>query len=259
MGLAHSCSPRRPFRNQGSQRRFARMNDVTHLESRRRALQLRAHSYRGQLIAICGVDGAGKTTLIEGLAAGLREQGREVVSTRQPTTEARRHPLFERYLFHPEERSRLNYLALLAAMLSDRLQHVHEVIAPSLERGATVISDRYVFTMIAAMRARGWDEEWALSACRHILKPDIAVLVDVPVDVAITRISTRTGFRESYLETDLLDRLVTEFRNLADEGHLVRLSSVELSRADLLDKVTELSIDDLRQRHSAERRASRPA
>ena len=167
------------------------MNDVTHNELQTRALHLRAHGYQGQLIAVCGVDGAGKTTLIEGLAARLREQGREVVSTRQPTTEARRQPLFERYLFHADERPTLSYPALLAAMLSDRLQHVHEVIAPSLERGATVISDRYVFTMIAAMRARGWDEEWVLSACRHILKPDVAVLVDVSLEVAISRISTR--------------------------------------------------------------------
>jgi thymidylate kinase len=105
--------------------------------------------------------------------------------------------------------------------------------------------------MIAAMRARGWDEDWLLSACRHILKPDVAVLVDVSVDVAVSRISTRTGFRESFLEIDLLGRLVAEFRNLASEGHLVRLSSVELSIADLLDKVTEFSIGELRQRHSA--------
>ncbi len=145
---------------------------------------------RGRFVALEGPDGGGKTTQAARLAAWLGAFGREVVACRDPGGTA----LGERLRTLVKERSDLA-IGMRAEMLlymASRAQLVDEVIRPALDRGAFVISDRFVLSNVAYQGyAGGLDvaEVWDVArAATGGLLPDLTVIVDVPPAVARGRI-----------------------------------------------------------------------
>lgn len=189
-------------------------------------LPLYEHDLPGTLIAFCGMDGSGKTSLIEGLSKRLTARGAEPVMTMQPSRYARESPLFIRYIYHPEERHQVDYRALICLLTSDRLQNIHEVVLPALREGRTVITDRYVFTALAQMRARGLaNEEWFFEICKHVPRPDLTLLCDPGFQVSQARVGRRTDWRDSYIEADHDQQLYMNYQVVADEEGLVRFDT----------------------------------
>jgi len=107
-------------------------------------------------IALEGGDGSGKTTLSSALAARLRADGNEVVEVREPGGT----PLGERVRELLLDSDHVDPWAEVFLFAAQRAQLVREVVAPALERGAWVISDRTYYSSIAYQgRARGMGEE----------------------------------------------------------------------------------------------------
>ena len=134
-----------------------------------------------------GVDGSGKSTQARLLAERLREEGREVVLTREPGGTALGEEV-RSLLLHGEEIAPWAEAALFAAA---RAQLVDEVIRPALARGADVVSDRYLDSSLAYQGlARGLGIERVLElnllATSGIL-PDRTFLVLVPPADAAAR------------------------------------------------------------------------
>lgn len=136
----------------------------------------------GLFVAFEGGDGAGKSTQSGLLAAWLREQGVEVVQTREPGGTELGRALRELVLHGPDGSVSPRAEALIFA--ADRAHHVATVVRPALERGAVVLSDRYLDSSVAyqgAARQLGHDEVRALSLWAVMgLLPDLTVLLDVP-------------------------------------------------------------------------------
>jgi dTMP kinase len=183
------------------------------------------HTYPGSLIAIEGLDGTGKTTLISLVQRALTDASVTVVVAKHPTNAIRQTDIFNKYQYEPERRSHIDYRALLATLLSDRFQHVFEVIRPALARGEVVIMDRYIHTLVVMMRARGYNESWIVDACSAFPKPDIAWLLDVPFPVAESRIRARRDAKDSYVEFGLFKRIQQHFRLIAEQGDLQLVNS----------------------------------
>ncbi|PLS26784.1 thymidylate kinase [Bifidobacterium anseris] len=101
---------------------------------------------QGLFVSFEGVDGAGKTTQVDRLADYWRAQGREVVVTREPGG-TQLGVEIRRLLLHGDEPIAARAEALLFA--ADRAQHVAETIRPALDRGAIVITDRYLDSSLA--------------------------------------------------------------------------------------------------------------
>lgn len=135
-----------------------------------------------------GLDGCGKTTQARLLAGALAADGVEVVLTREPGGT----PLGEQVrdlVLHGDHVAPWAEAALYAA---SRAQHVVEVIRPALERGATVVCDRYLDSSVAYQgggRGLGVDAvlELNLAAVEGLL-PDRTVLVEVDVGTALSRV-----------------------------------------------------------------------
>ncbi len=102
---------------------------------------------RGAFITFEGVDGCGKTTQAERLAARLRKAGRSVVETREPGGTQVGQGL-RRVLLDPAHRNITPECELLL-FLADRIQHLGELIAPALARGDAVICDRFHDSTVA--------------------------------------------------------------------------------------------------------------
>ena len=143
----------------------------------------------GRFIAFEGGEGAGKSTQVAALAAHLREQGREVVVTREPGGAPAAEAIREILLDHRFAGLSARAEALLFA--AARAEHVERTIRPGLDRGAVVITDRYLDSSIAYQgisRALGIDvvEEISLWATESLL-PDLTIVLDVAPSVGLGR------------------------------------------------------------------------
>ncbi len=157
----------------------------------------------GRFITFEGVDGSGKTTQLKRAADWLREQGMEVVETREPGDT----PLgrgIRHLLLHATDAPVPE--AELLLFLADRAQHVRKVIAPALARGAVVLCDRYSDSTLAyQMAGRGLDADAALPAVRLAeagVRPDLTLWFDLPVREALMRMRQREQTGEAATRMD---------------------------------------------------------
>ena len=102
------------------------------------------------------------------------------------------------------------------AMVLDRMMHIKSVIEPLLSSGYIVVCDRYTPSTIAYQGALGADIEWILEVSRHVLEPDLVILLDIDLDTALRRIG---GYRSSrrwriFEDVDVLKRAIEIYRKL---------------------------------------------
>lgn len=141
-----------------------------------------------KFITLEGMDGAGKSTHIPTIIEMLQARGREVVSTREPGGTVLGERLRE-LLLHEAMHAETETLLMFAA----RREHIANVIAPALKRGAYVLSDRFTDATYAYQSgAKGVSankveilEQWV----QESLHPDVTILFDVPVEVSIARLA----------------------------------------------------------------------
>ena len=198
--------------------------------------------YSGMLITFCGLDGCGKSTIIRKLISEISDNI-EVFVTRQPTDFVRKSDIFRTYMDSPNH-SGYDYRSLSLLAASDRLQHTNKVILPKLMQGNFVISDRYYYSCLANLHARGFEEDkWIYEVSQSIIKPDIAFFLDVPVETAISRVRNRPEERDRYIDVELQYRLRNKYIEICKENDGVLIStqdSLEDTYSVVIDKVNEL-------------------
>ncbi|MFL4906008.1 dTMP kinase [Streptomyces sp. MMS24-I2-30] len=153
----------------------------------------------GFFIALEGGDGAGKSTQAEALAEWIRAKGHEVVLTHEPGATPVGKRL--RSILLDVSSAGLSHRAEALLYAADRAEHVDTVVRPALERGAVVISDRYIDSSVAYQGA-GRDlspteiariNRWATNG----LVPHLTVLLDVSPEAARERFTEAPDRLES--------------------------------------------------------------
>ncbi|QKV94084.1 dTMP kinase [Streptomyces sp. NA02950] len=181
----------------------------------------------GFFIAVEGGDGAGKSTQVEALAEWVRAKGHEVVVTREPGATAIGKRL--RSILLDVSSAGISHRAEALLYAADRAEHVDSVVRPALERGAVVISDRYIDSSVAYQGA-GRDlsateiariSRWATNG----LVPHLTVLLDVSPEAA----------RERFTEApDRLESEPAEFHQRVRSGFLA-LAAADPARYLVVD------------------------
>lgn len=149
----------------------------------------------GLFITFEGIDGAGKSTHIAGLADAFRTQGRTVALTREPGGTPLAEKLRELVLNDP-----MDPLCEALLMFAARRDHLQQVIEPALVRGEVVLCDRFTDATFAYQGAgRGFDlevlrqlERWVQAmpqAADQPRQPDLTVWFDLPPAVAAERLA----------------------------------------------------------------------
>jgi dTMP kinase len=187
----------------------------------------------GRFVVFEGGEGSGKSTQCARLAAHLTSQGHEVVRTREPGGTDLGRTLRSALLDHHDAVVDPRAEALLYA--ADRAQHVAELIRPALDRGAVVVSDRYVDSSLAyqgAGRALSAADVAALSRwATGGLVPVLTVVLDVPPSVGLAR-AGRVG------AADRLESEPLAFHERVRAGFL-DLAAQEPARYCVLDATQE--------------------
>ena len=148
---------------------------------------------RGRFITVEGGEGAGKSTQIARVLEHLRAAGLQVVATREPGGT----PLAEeiRGLILAPRAERVDPTAELLLMFAARAQHVRALIEPALARGDWVVCDRFSDATLAYQGAGRGLEMASIASMDELarggLRPDLTLLLDVPVDCGLARVSGR--------------------------------------------------------------------
>lgn len=198
-------------------------------------LNMQKNELSGHLISFCGLDGCGKTTMMNRLISDL-EGNHDIFITKQPTNQVRESQIFRTYMDSPNHDA-FDYRSLSLLAASDRVQHCNKVIKPELLKGKMVISDRYFYSCLANLRARGFKgDKWIYEVAQSIIKPNIAFFFDVPVEVAVARVRKRPEEKDRYIDMDLQYKLREEYLAIcrANNGILI---STELSEEESYQKV----------------------
>ncbi len=165
---------------------------------------------RGRFITLEGGEGAGKSTQMLRLANHLGDRGIDVVKTREPGgspgAEAIRALLVigDHDRWDPRTETLLHFAA--------RADHIARTIEPALETGRWVVCDRFVDSTVAYQGfGQGVDRafiEALTSTVLGDLRPDLTLLLDLPVEIGLARAAKRHGNDENRYET--MDRAFHE-------------------------------------------------
>ncbi|MBZ5574538.1 MAG: dTMP kinase [Acidobacteriia bacterium] len=157
------------------------------------------HTQRGKFITFEGLDGCGKSTQLEKVAAALRAENVLVVVTREPGGTPTGEKI--RQLLLDTGTSALAPLSELALMFASRAQHIKEVIQPALAAGQVVLCDRFTDSTEAYQGGgRKLGSEAVLELHRILcgdLQPDLTILMDSDLAASVARARRRNQARVS--------------------------------------------------------------
>jgi dTMP kinase len=170
---------------------------------------------RGRFIAIEGIDGSGTTSQTRAMAAWLGQRGHRVVETREPSRGAIGTLIRQRLSVAAAP---LDPAALALLFAADRLDHIAIEVEPALAAGAVVLSDRYFLSSLA-YQALDCDPAWVRQINARAPRPDLTLLITLPVEVAFARVQRRMA-QEGAIE-ERFDALELQ-RRIA--GHYQRFS-----------------------------------
>ncbi len=161
----------------------------------------------GRFVVIEGIDGAGTTTQAARVTEALRARGDGVVQTAEPT-DGPIGRLLRRVL--RQEQGAPDPASLPWLFAADRADHLANRVVPALAEGGWVVSDRYVPSSLAYQSLERPMEDVAVLNAAFPL-PDVTVMLDVPVDVALARVLARGGVPDRFERRDTLERVASAY------------------------------------------------
>lgn len=145
--------------------------------------------FPGRLIVIEGTDGVGRSTQIALLKEWLEASGYAVMGTG-----LRRSSLAGRGIERAKRGHTLDPMTLNLFYATDFCDRMEHVILPGLRAGMVVLTDRYIFSLIARAVVRGVNRRWIEDVFGFALIPDIVFYLDIDVDSLLPRVLNSTGF-----------------------------------------------------------------
>jgi dTMP kinase len=165
----------------------------------------------GVLVAVEGIDGAGKTTQVGLLARSLQAVGLDTIVSKEPTT-----GYWGQRIRSSARNGRLSLDDELRILINDRSEHVRDLIQPALDSGKIVILDRYFYSTIAYQGSRGAN----LASLQAEMEtrfpiPDAVFLLDLDPVVGVSRIrNSRKEVPNEFERVDVLEQVREIFNSL---------------------------------------------
>jgi len=166
----------------------------------------------GTFVTIEGIDGGGKSTVLQ----QLQERKPEWTYTAEPSP----LPTGE-YVYESIQNSGDPYTTFFMFM-ADRANHINEVIRPTVQDGGIVVSDRYADSTFV-YQGEALPREYAGAWISEVMEPwnyepDLTLYLDIDVETALERIDGRGGANDSYEEESNLRAVQDRYERLYDDG-----------------------------------------
>ena len=166
------------------------------------------HELKGKLIVVEGTDGVGRSTHIGLLREWLESRGHAVLGTGMT-----RSALAGKGLKAAKEGHTLGGITMSLFYATDFADRLENEMIPALRAGFVVLTDRYIYSLMARATVRGADPRWVKGVYEFALKPDIVIYLRATVDELMTRVVQTAGFNywESGMDLRLGEDLFDSF------------------------------------------------
>lgn len=202
---------------------------------------------KGKLIVLEGTDGVGRSTHIGLLKQWLENNGHAVLDTGMT-----RSALAGKRLKQAKEGHTLGGITMSLFYTTDFADRLENEIIPALRAGFIVLTDRYIYSLMARAIVRGADPDWIREVYSFALKPDAIFYLRLPIDDLVTRVLQSTGFDywESGMDLHLGDDMYDSFVNYQTKLLLEFDKMVESYGFNVIDASPGIEevFADLRQR-----------
>ena len=186
------------------------------------------------LVNLEGIDGCGKSTQSKLLLEKLEGEGEKVIILKEPTKRPHGQKLWD--MLHGKRKATNE--EILELFVLDRKQHVEEKIEPALDSGAVVLMDRYYYSSMAYQVAGGIDVEEIREKHEFAPKPDVVLIFDLPVSVALERVKGHSDADE-FEKEEHLEKVREAYLNLENDP-LVRIVDATGTPEEIFENVWKL-------------------
>ena len=187
-----------------------------------KGLEISKKSQKSIFIVLDGVDGSGKGEMLLRLHKWLFSLDKKyrILTTREPTYGT--YGKLVREILKNDKDPIKNKERCLDLFIKDRKQHIENTISPFLAAADgdsvnIVICDRYYYSTIAFQHTQGIDLQKVIDLNKDLLKPDIAFILDVPVETALERMGIRGKDREKFEDKKFMEKLRENYLELKDK------------------------------------------
>ena len=186
------------------------------------------------LINLEGIDGCGKSTQSKLLMKKFEENNEKTIILKEPTDGKYGKKLWEMLSGKREATTE----QILDLFVMDRKEHVKEKINPALKEGKIVLMDRYYYSTMAYQAAAGIDVNRIRKDNEFAPKPDIVLIFDLPVDLAMKRVISHS-VADVFEKEEHLEKVREAYLNLKNDP-LVRIIDSTRTPEEIFEEVWEL-------------------
>jgi len=192
------------------------------------------NNYLGKFIVIEGLDGSGKSAQVDLVVDYLKQQGKEVILTKEPTAESDagrkvRQALKGEIVVEPLELQKL--------YVQDRKEHLQNKVVPALREGKFVVSSRYAFSTFAYGGSDGLDVDLLIKLNEEFLLPDITIIVNVNPESCVKRIEGRGEPKELFEQKEKLTKVNEFYKKMPDMFKNVFVVDGEKSIPEVFEEI----------------------
>ena len=188
----------------------------------------------GVLVNLEGIDGCGKSTQSKLLLEKLEGEGEKVIILKEPTKRPHGQKLWD--VLHGKRKATNE--EILELFVLDRIQHVEEKIQPALDDGTVILMDRYYYSSMAYQVAGGIDVEEIREKHVFAPKPDVVLIFDLPVSIALERVKGHSNADE-FEKEEHLEKVREAYLDLGNDP-LVRIVDATRTPEEIFGNVWKL-------------------
>jgi dTMP kinase len=174
---------------------------------------MKKSTYQGKFIVVEGLDGSGKSAQVDLLINFLKEKGKDVVVTKEPTLESEAGKKIKQAL---RKEIVVEPLELQKLYVQDRKEHLENKVTPALKDGKFVVSSRYAFSTFAYGYSDGLDVDLLVKMNDNFLLPDLTIIIDVDPKSCIERIENRGEPKELFEKLEKLMKVNEIYKKIVD-------------------------------------------
>lgn len=173
--------------------------------------ELEVNPYPGLFIDIEGLDGSGSTTQMYRVAKELRRKGLKVEITKEPT----QGPIGSLITMALTNRFDVDSTTLQLLFVADRFDHLETWVIPRLKGGASVLTDRYLWSTLAYAPTEDRDYFFRTHQHPRMFLPDLTIFLKVPPEIALKRIDKSRFSYELFEKEDEFHRTWEQYEEIA--------------------------------------------
>lgn len=184
-----------------------------------------------------GLDGSGKSSQVELLVQWLKEQGKMVMITREPTMDSQAGRTIKQVL---KGELQMDALELQKLYVQDRKEHLDNKVIPALQQGDWVVSSRYAFSTFAYGYSDRLDVQELITMNARFLLPDVTIVVDVSPENCVKRIEGRGEEKEFFEQLEKLRKVNEVYKKLPEMFEGVTMVDGEKPVQEVFEKLKKV-------------------